>query len=92
MVSLIRKLEQDGYLSLNQFVQFLKLHAPEATISYPTALKLVNEGKLRGIKHGSQWRIRRAEVDRWVAEGNWERSPTSPYSPDKDNLFPDFED
>ena len=79
-ISVLRKLERDGYLSLNQFIQFLELHAPEAKVSYPTARRLIKDGKLRAVMHGSQYRVRRTEVERWIAEGNWEGHAASPYS------------
>lgn len=91
MISLERKLERDGYLSLNQFVKYLKDYHPEAGMSYPTARRLIHDGKLRAIKQGNQYRVRRAEVERWVAEGNFERRAPTPYSPNTHKAFPDFE-
>lgn len=80
MVNLQHKLEAQGFLSLNQFCQYLKEFEPTAYVSYPTALKLVNEGKIRAVKIGAHYRINRVEANRWVTEGNWERQLASPYS------------
>lgn len=78
-VSVLRKLETAGYLSLNQFVDYLASYAPEASISYPTALKLVTEGKIKARRVGSMWRIGRGEIERWVSEGNYDRTVYDPY-------------
>ena len=79
-ISSIRELETKGYLTLSKFVQYLKDYAPEAYISYPTALKLVKQGKIRARRVGGPYRIGRGEVERWIAEGAWERDLSSPYS------------
>lgn len=85
-VSIIRKLETSGYLSLAQFVDYLKLNAPEASVSYPTALKLVNSGKIQGRKVGGVCRIGRREIERWVSEGNYDRMTYDPYPKDPSRL------
>lgn len=72
MSSLTAELELNGYLSLNKFVRFLKDVAPHASASYPTMLRYVRQGKLRAIPVGSQLRIPRTEVERWMREGNFE--------------------
>lgn len=72
MPSLQHELETKGYLSLVKFTKYLKEHHPEACVSYPTALKLVAEGKVRAIRIGSMYRITHVEVRRWVTHGNWE--------------------
>jgi excisionase family DNA binding protein len=78
--SLVYTLETRGYLSLNKFVKYLKANHPEAYVSYPTACKLVEEGKLGARRVGSQWRVSQAEAKRWIAEGNGERKlSASPY-------------
>lgn len=87
MGSLLRQLELDGYLSLSKFVRFLRENAPQASISYPTALKLVQEGKLKAVKLGSQYRITRSEAERWIAEGNWEGGLPSPNHPYGRNIY-----
>jgi len=71
--SIVRKLETSGYLSLNQFVKYIKVNAPEASISYPTALRLVKLGKIQARMVGGTYRIGKAEIVRWVSEGNFER-------------------
>lgn len=91
-ISLERKLERDGYLSLNQFVKYLREYAPQASMSYPTARRMILDGHLRAIKQGQQYRVRRAEVERWVAEGNFDRPPITKYSPNPNKPFSIFED
>ena len=77
MGDLRQQLEQDGYLSLNQFVTYLKLYAPEAAIAYPTARRLAESGKLQTQRTGSIYRIRRVEIERWIAEGNSPKASSS---------------
>lgn len=72
--SLSNELEVNCYLPLNKFVKYLKETAPQASISYPTALKLVNEGKIKAQRVGSQLRINRVEIDRWIKQGNYDDS------------------
>lgn len=79
-IDLEYELESKGYLSLNKFCKYLKQFHPGAYVSYPTALNLVKEGKLRAHKVGKQYRVSRLEAQRWVEEGNWERQVASPYS------------
>lgn len=79
-MALNRELETRGYLSLNKFVKYLKEFHPEASISYPTALKLVGEGKLKATMLGSHYRVSETEAKRWILEGNWERKLASPFS------------
>lgn len=73
MASLNKELEDKGYLTLNKFVAYLREFAPEASISYPTAMRLVHDGKIDANRIGNNWRICRAEVKRWVEIGNLER-------------------
>lgn len=67
-------LATQGYLSLSGFVQYLKKHHPHARIAYPTAVKLVSEGKIRSVRVGKMHRIYRDELERFVREGNYEAS------------------
>jgi excisionase family DNA binding protein len=80
MSSLQRDLDRTGYLSLSKFVEYLREEHPYAYISYPTARMLVVEGRLRAVKIGKQYRIMRAEAERWIEEGNSEGGNLSPYS------------
>jgi len=34
-----------------------------------TIYKLVNDGKIPGIKVGNQWRFRREKIDEWLDQG-----------------------
>lgn len=77
--SSIRQLEMQGYLSLNGFVDYLHNHAPEAAISYPTAVKLVSDGKIKARRVGGMWRVGREEIERWISEGNYDPISYSPY-------------
>lgn len=78
MASLLRKLETQGYLSLSAFCEYLTQYVPHAAISYPTAVKYAKEGKLQTLKVGSQHRVLRREVERWVTEGSQEVAPQGP--------------
>ena len=42
------------------------------SISYPTLLKYVHNGSLQAIRVGGQWRINRAELERFIGEGNFD--------------------
>ena len=81
MSDLRQQLEQDGFLSLNQFVQYLKLYAPEAAIAYPTARRMVESGNLQVQRWGAQYRVRRVEIERWIAEGNSPKAMNSKVAP-----------
>ena len=71
-LALNQELEMNGYLPLVKFVAYLKEFAPQASVSYPTALKYVKEGKLRALTIGTQHRITRLEIERWIAGGNFD--------------------
>lgn len=77
--TLLLQLETAGYLSLNQFVSYLQQYQPHAAVSYPTAVKLVRDGKIKANRIGNQWRILRREVERWVSEGNYDVDFSGPY-------------
>jgi excisionase family DNA binding protein len=71
MASLARELELNGYLPLSKFCAWLRESHPHVAMSYPTALNLVRQNKLRAIRVGKMIRISRAEAERWVREGNY---------------------
>lgn len=77
--SLQKELDDKGYLSLVKFTKYLKVHQPQAYISYPTALKLVAAGKLKAMRVGSSYRILKTEAERWVTEGNADTRFDGPY-------------
>lgn len=81
MTSLRHKLEREGYLSLNQFVKYLRLYYPEASVRYPTALRMVKQGKIEANRYGSIWRITRKEIERYAREGNREVGLVPPPEP-----------
>lgn len=60
----IARLALQGWVSLNGFAKIVD-------VSYPTALKLKQEGKVRTIQVGSQTRVYRSEVERFLREGNY---------------------
>lgn len=43
-------------------------------VTYITALRYVRSGKMRGVRLGGQWRVARAELERFAAEGNLDSS------------------
>lgn len=66
------KLGKRGWLSLNEFVKYLKAEHPDHYVSYPTALSMVREGKIRALTVGSTYRIYQEEVTRYLREGNFD--------------------
>jgi len=72
MGSLANQLAKKGWLSLNELVKYLKQDHPEHYISYPTALSMVKEGKIRVITVGSTYRIYLEEITRFIREGNYD--------------------
>ena len=72
--SLDHELHSVGSLSLSKAVKWLKKVHPEASVSYPTALKLVETNKLRSRRVGNIHRIDLEELNRFVAHGNWNDS------------------
>ena len=53
--------QQDEILTLKEVAAYLKL-------AERTVYLYAQTGKLPGIKFGSAWRFRRADIDRWVEE------------------------
>lgn len=49
-------------------------------VSYVTATKLRNEGKIRSIRVGGQWQITTEEIDRFNREGNYDPTKKAPES------------
>ena len=66
----IAALSLRGYVSLRQFAKIID-------VSYPTAVKLMKEGKVDGIKVGGITRIYANEVNRYLLEGNKEQDEGS---------------
>lgn len=69
-VSLDHELNSSGYLSLNKALAWLKQYHPVASISYPTALKLLKDNRIMSIRIGDMHRISREELMRFVKYGN----------------------
>jgi excisionase family DNA binding protein len=44
-------------------------------LSWRTMLRRVQAGEIRGLRVGHQWRIRRAEIDRYLAEQELIQNP-----------------
>jgi excisionase family DNA binding protein len=51
----------DEYLTIDQVAELLK-------VSGKTIRRLVRRGEIPGFKVGGQWRIKRGDIDEWVAE------------------------
>ena len=66
--------QQDTILTLKEVAAYLKL-------ADRTVYLYAQTGKLPGIKFGSAWRFRRADIDRWVEEQR--RLTESSTSPEK---------
>ena len=52
-------LEMEELITLEELSRYLK-------ISKPTLYKMVEKGKIPALKIGSQWRFKKAEINRWV--------------------------
>lgn len=50
----------DEYLTIDQVAELLK-------VSAKTIRRLVRRRELPGFKVGGQWRLKRADIDEWVA-------------------------
>ena len=72
--SLDHELASVGYLSLTKAILWLKRYHPEAAISYPTALRMVERKQLDVMRIGSQYRVTRRELERFVLHGNREQA------------------
>ena len=48
----------------------IKEVAQRLGFSYATVLKMVHEGKIKGIKHGGTWTVPEREFERFKQEGN----------------------
>lgn len=75
--SLDHELASTGFLSLVKAIKWLKSYHPTSAISYPTALRMVERGQLVAIKIGAQYRITRAELERFAVHGNSESNQES---------------
>jgi len=51
----------DEYLTIDQVAELLK-------VSAKTIRRLVRRSEIPGFKVGGQWRIKRADIDEWVAD------------------------
>ena len=71
--SLSHELQSVGYLSLNKTLQFLKENYPSKAVSYPTALRLLENGHLKAVRIGSSWRLDQREINRFIEHGNREQ-------------------
>jgi len=63
----IKELSTQGWVSLKKAAILIG-------VSYPTALKLKNEGLLQVIKVGGTHRVYASEIQRYLREGNLPRS------------------
>lgn len=67
----IAKLASRGYTSLSGFAKIVG-------ISYPVAMRLKDEGKVKAIPVGGQHRVYRDEVERFLREGNYVGGASAP--------------
>lgn len=65
------------HFTLKTFCTYLKENYPVSFVSYPVALRLVKEGKIKAIKIGAQYRITYDEMLRFAHHGNWDESDPS---------------
>lgn len=59
-------LRDRGYLTINGFVEYLKLCYPLYGVSYPTAKRYVERGRLQAVIVGGQTRIPAMEICKFV--------------------------
>lgn len=62
-------LEEQGWLTLNQFVQYLKDEHSIKSLSYPAILRYVEKGILEATKVGGQRRITKECIDHYLKYG-----------------------
>lgn len=65
-LSLDHELQVVGYLSLTKSLQWLKQYHPHKKISYPTALKLIQEGKLCTMKDHYKHQLTRQMLEAYI--------------------------
>lgn len=68
--SLDHELRSRGYLSLNKALKYWAVNYPSCKVSYPTALKLVESGKINTIRVGGMHRVYEVEIHRFGVHGN----------------------
>lgn len=67
------KVESDEVLTIDELSSYLK-------ISKSSLYKLVQIGRLPGVKVGKHWRFRRDTIDRWLDAGGAESAAQTPHS------------
>jgi hypothetical protein len=70
-------LEEKGYLTINQLVEYLKEHYPLKALSYPALRRQVGK-TLHGEQAGGQLRITKDSILRYVGKGGASPLPTLP--------------
>ena len=75
--SLDHELQSVGYLTLAKTIKWLKAYHPKASISYPTALRMIDDNRLLSVKIGGQHRLNIQELRRFVEHGNAHVQPES---------------
>ncbi|MFZ1975800.1 MAG: helix-turn-helix domain-containing protein [Candidatus Acidiferrales bacterium] len=53
-------------MTIQEFADYIRVH-------YTSARRLVLSGEVPAFKAGGVWRIRRAEVNRWIQRGEQEK-------------------
>jgi len=53
----------EEYFKLSEIRKLLR-------VSYPTMLSYIKKGKLKAVKVGSQWRVAKSELNRFLGENN----------------------
>lgn len=70
-------LADKGYLTAAAFADHLRDCKSIFAVSYGTLRRLIDEGKVEAVKVGSQHRILKEEVERYLREGAREGSENS---------------
>lgn len=63
------KLAVQGFLTANGFVEYLREVAPILSVSYPTLMRYIQDGKIQAVRVGGQTRISKDEIERYIHAG-----------------------
>jgi len=61
-------------MTLHQVADYLHCH-------YITAYRLIHRGELPAFRVGSDWRFRRIDLDKWIAQQHLPMAPSEPSRP-----------
>lgn len=62
-------LNQKGFVTVNQLVQYLKLAHPKKSVSFPTIMRYIGKGYFKCTRVGGQLRVEPPEIVWFVKHG-----------------------